>query len=76
MITRILLVITLLASAVCTALFVHVDFYPRLATYGYSVGTDNDYCSFELVNWHPVMGCQTQNASLDVAPFHVRWQFQ
>jgi hypothetical protein len=41
-----------------TGVFVHADFFPKLSTYGYSIGTNNAYCSVDLVQWRPELTCQ------------------
>ena len=45
------------AAALATGV-VHVDFYPSLATYGVSAGTDSAYCSADLVGWVPAVSCE------------------
>lgn len=41
------------------ALFVHVDMFPALHTFGLSIGTNTHYLSVELVNWHPSITWET-----------------
>jgi hypothetical protein len=56
------LVLTAVLAAllgVLAAAFVHVDYFPRLATYGLSAGTSTSYCSADLVHWHPQISCET-----------------
>jgi hypothetical protein len=40
---------------------VHLDNFPRLHTYGVSIGTNTDYCSAESVNGHMEYSCQEGN---------------
>lgn len=48
--------VILLALAI--GMFVTPDVFPRLHTFGVSVGTNTSYCSGELVNWTPELSCQ------------------
>ena len=44
--------------AVTLSKYVSVDVLPSLHTFGFNVGTNNHYCYADLVNWHPVLGCE------------------
>jgi hypothetical protein len=57
---RILVGVALLALVFVAGHFTRLDWYPRLSTYGVSVGTDASYCSAEWAEWHPVVSCQTE----------------
>jgi hypothetical protein len=58
---RIAAIAASVAIGIGTGMLVTPDVFPTLHTYGVSVGTNNHYCSAELVNWHPGVSCQTAN---------------
>jgi hypothetical protein len=37
----------------------HVDAFPSLNTYGITVGTNDHYCSLDIVGWHPDATCES-----------------
>ena len=48
-----------LVIAFMLGMFVHIDFYPGLDTYGWSAGTNYHYCSVELAHGIPSVGCES-----------------
>jgi hypothetical protein len=38
--------------------FGQIDWYPKMSTYGVSAGTNNVYCSADLVHWYLLIGCE------------------
>jgi hypothetical protein len=47
-----------LAAAFGAGLFTHIDIFPKLNTYGVSIGTDNHYCYVEYAKNSIDMGCE------------------
>lgn len=43
--------------------FVIPDYLPEIGTYGVSVGTDNHYCSVDLVHFVPKASCEAVSDS-------------
>jgi hypothetical protein len=37
----------------------HVDAFPSLNTYGITVGTNDHYCSLDIVGGHPSATCES-----------------
>jgi hypothetical protein len=48
-----------LLAGLLAVLFVHVDSFPQLSTYGVSVGTNTHYCSLDLVSGHLTASCES-----------------
>ncbi len=47
-----------LAAAFSLGLFTHIDLFPKLGTYGVSIGTDNHYCYIDYSKNNIDMGCE------------------
>jgi hypothetical protein len=47
-----------LAAAFGVGLFTHIDLFPKLDTYGVSIGTDNHYCYIDYSKNNIDMGCE------------------
>jgi hypothetical protein len=58
---RIALLVLMDVTVFLFAVFVHLDFYPGIGTYGWSVGTNTHYCSLEMVSGSPEFSCESAN---------------
>jgi hypothetical protein len=56
--TAALLLFLLAVTILAITGVVHADWYPRLSTYGFSVGTTAHYCYADVVRWSLSAGCE------------------